>query len=315
MLRVIALWPSAEPLRDIGRDVGIGSATATTLPTRPISPVQGGRFVVPATSIRQEITSRTIAALRPLVSAATIPTTVPLTEPASTEVVPVRTAPVSPPPLVPVALATSPRRFAGSIWAIARGGANQALLGGQLGASQAGVRVTYTLDRGHRLALAGRLATPLSGRGREAAIGFDWQPTVMPLHLVAEQRIGLDGGRGGPTLSVIGGVGPITLARGITLEAYGQAGGIARDRIDGFADGLVRLSHPLATIGHATVDIGGGAWAGAQRGAVRIDAGPSLAMRLPVGTRALRMTADWRQRIAGAARPGSGPALSIGSDF
>jgi hypothetical protein len=29
----------------------------------------------------------------------------------------------------------------------------------------------------------------------------------------------------------------------------------------------------------------------------------------------VRLSIDWRQRIAGRARPGSGPALSIGSDF
>ncbi|WP_204317143.1 hypothetical protein, partial [Klebsiella aerogenes] len=29
----------------------------------------------------------------------------------------------------------------------------------------------------------------------------------------------------------------------------------------------------------------------------------------------LRIALDWRQRVAGEARPGSGPALTLGADF
>jgi hypothetical protein len=29
----------------------------------------------------------------------------------------------------------------------------------------------------------------------------------------------------------------------------------------------------------------------------------------------LRLGAEWRQRVAGKAKPGSGPALSLGADF
>ena len=54
---------------------------------------------------------------------------------------------------------------------------------------------------------------------------------------------------------------------------------------------------------------------GAQRGAARVDIGPSAGLVVPVGASAVRVTLDWRQRIAGDAAPGSGPALSIGSDF
>jgi len=52
-----------------------------------------------------------------------------------------------------------------------------------------------------------------------------------------------------------------------------------------------------------------------QRGAARLDIGPSLGLALPLGTRTLRLAADWRQRIAGPSRPNSGPALSLGTDF
>ena len=314
LLRTFALWPSVEPLREAARHLGFGRAAAITPPMTMVQP-NGSSIIIPerAASGKSE----------PLVGLVATPpsTTSPpiiTRDPFATSVARDRHNAVasSPPPLVPTPLAAPPRRFAGSAWLIARGGANDALLGGQLGASQAGARLTYTLDRGHRIALAARLATPLRGKGREAAVGIDWQPMpTMPVHVVAEQRFFLDGGRGGPSLSVIGGIGPRPLAAGLVIEAYGQAGGILRGQVDGFADGLARVSHPVARLGQARLDLGVGAWGGVQRGAGRFDVGPSVALAFPVAGKAIRVSADWRERVAGHARPGSGPALSVGSDF
>lgn len=220
-----------------------------------------------------------------------------------------------PPPLRPTPIAAAPSRLAVSAWLLARGGSNGTLLGGQLGGSQAGVRLTYALGTARRLALTARLATPLAGRGREAAVGIEWQPTRAPVRLVAEQRIALDGGRGGPTIMAIGGIGPTPLAAGFRLESYAQAGAIARDGIEAFADGAARVTHHVASVGAVKLDLGAGTWGAAQRGAARVDVGPSLGLVAPVGGRAVRVTLDYRQRVAGNARPGSGVALSIGGDF
>lgn len=221
-----------------------------------------------------------------------------------------------PPPLRPVPLATGPGRLAGSAWVIARGGSNRDPLAGQLGGSQAGARLTYLLDRGRRIALSARIAGPLGGDGgTEAAVGIDWQPTRAPLHLLVEQRIPLDGGRGGPAVLAVGGVGPVAVARGLTVEAYAQAGAVARDAVEGFGDGAARLTTPVAAPGGVRLDLGAGAWGGIQRGVRRLDIGPTLGAAVPVGRRAVRLTLDWRQRVAGNARPGSGPALSVGTDF
>jgi hypothetical protein len=224
------------------------------------------------------------------------------------------------PPLRPTPLSRGPSRLAGSAWAIVRGGEGGATLlggapGGQLGGSQAGARLTYALGERRRLALSARVATPLHGAGREAAFGLDWQPTRAPLHLVAEQRVSLDAGRGGPVLMAIGGIGPTPVAAGFRLEAYGEAGAIDRDRVEGFGDGAVRVTRTVATLGLLRLDLGGGAWGAVQRGARRLDVGPTLGGVVPVAGKAVRMTLDWRQRIGGDARPGSGPALSIGTDF
>jgi hypothetical protein len=61
--------------------------------------------------------------------------------------------------------------------------------------------------------------------------------------------------------------------------------------------------------------LGGGAWGAAQRDAQRFDIGPSATLALPLGKQNVRLALDWRQRIAGDARPGSGLALTLGSDF
>ncbi|HEX8421058.1 MAG TPA: hypothetical protein VF638_13715 [Sphingomonas sp.] len=198
---------------------------------------------------------------------------------------------------------------------IARQGQDGATTGGQLGGSQLGIRGTFMLDAAYRIGLSARLSAPLAGKGREAALGVDWQPLAVPIHVIVERRIALDGGPGATAMLVIGGVGPKQVAPRVRVETYGQAGAIARDGIERFADGAARLSYDLGRLGGVEVDAGAGVWGGAQRGAARLDLGPSFGARLPIAERAIRVTIDWRHRVAGAARPGSGPALSIGSDF
>lgn len=220
-----------------------------------------------------------------------------------------------PPPLALTPIAQGRSRLAGSAWLLARGGPSGSLDGGQLGASQAGLRVTYALGSARRVALAARVSAPIRGRGREASLGVEWQPTRLPVRLLAEHRISLDGGRGGPMLGIIAGYGPADIAPGIRLEAYGQAGAIARDGVETFVDTAARLTHPVAHLAGMRVDLGLGAWGSAQRGARRFDIGPTVGIAVPVAGKAIRLNLDWRQRIGGTARPGSGPALSIGSDF
>ena len=63
------------------------------------------------------------------------------------------------------------------------------------------------------------------------------------------------------------------------------------------------------------IRLGAGAWAAAQPGLARLDLGPQAALRLPVAGRAVTVAADWRLRVAGNARPGSGPTVTLGTDF
>jgi hypothetical protein len=217
-------------------------------------------------------------------------------------------------PLPPVMLPerAQPERWSGSAWLVTRRGA--ASSGAMLGGDQAGLRIAYHPGSG-RIALFARLTAPLAGRGKELAAGIDWQPTPAPVRIIAEYRAGLDGTPGGPALGVVAGVYGVPLPLDFSLEGYGQAGAIARDRVDSFADGALRVTREVATVGDARLALGAGAWGAAQREAARVDMGPTAVATVPIGISAVRVAIDWRERVAGDARPGSGPALSVGADF
>jgi hypothetical protein len=209
-----------------------------------------------------------------------------------------------------------PGRWSLSAWSfVRRGGAEPLAAGGLLGGSQAGARLLYRLDRGSErpLALSVRLAAPLRRpAGAEAALGLDWQPSArLPVHLLVERRqaLGRDG-RSAFQLTAYGGAGDVPLGR-FRLDAYAQAGIVGARSRDPFGDGSIRLSLPLAR----NLRAGVGAWAAAQPGLARVDVGPQAALRLPVTGRAVTLAADWRLRLAGNARPGSGPALTLATDF
>lgn len=205
-----------------------------------------------------------------------------------------------------------PARWSASAWLVTRRGASSS--GAVLGGDQAGVRVAYHPGSG-RIALFARLTAPLAGRGKEAAAGIEWQPADAPVKVIAEYRAGLGGAPGGPALGAVAGVYGVPLPLDFSLEAYGQAGAIARKRIDPFADGALRVTREVAAIGDARLALGAGAWGAAQREAARLDVGPSAVATVPLGDSAVRVAIDWRERVAGDARPGSGPALSLGADF
>jgi hypothetical protein len=222
----------------------------------------------------------------------------------------------TPPPPMPERLPPLPDRWSASAWFVARPGTGLGAApgGSQLGGSQAGVRLAYMFVPRARIAGFTRLATPLKGRGREGALGLEWQPSGAPVRLVLEQRFALDEGRGGPGAGVVAGLDRQVPA-GFRLEAYGQAGAVRRARTEPYADGAARLTRPIGTPSGLTLALGAGMWGAVQRDAARLDIGPSAVAALPIAGKAVRLSVDWRQRVAGAARPGSGLALTLGSDF
>lgn len=203
-------------------------------------------------------------------------------------------------------------RWHGDLYLIARPTGGDSLAFGQLGASQGGARVTYAVDKAGHVALSARASAPLRGVGREAALGVDIRPTRLPVHLLAEQRLPLDGGPARPALQLIGG-GAIHLPFRLVAEGYAQAGGVHRR--GAFADGSARLTRKVLARRGFVLDLGAGAWGAAQRGIARLDTGPTLGLTLPAPHRTVRLAVDYRLRVAGRSRPGTGPAVSLGSSF
>lgn len=222
-------------------------------------------------------------------------------------------APTALPPMampVPEQLDPLPDRWSLGAWMVARGsGGPVTAPGGQIGGGQAGARVAWLAAPRQRIAAYGRITAPLSGKGREAALGLEWQPTRAPVRLIAERRFGLDGNPGGTGLGAIAGIDREW--RGFRLEAYAQAGTVLRRRAEPYVDGAARGVRSMEIAGPVRLGLGAGAWGAAQRDAQRLDIGPSATLAV----RNLRLALDWRQRVAGEARPGSGLALTLGADF
>ncbi len=100
----------------------------------------------------------------------------------------------------------------------------------------------------------------------------------------------------------------------LVLEGYGQAGIVGFRRRTPFADVAVLASRRIVESGPISLSAGAGGWAGAQPGATRIDVGPRLEASFNDGVQG-RLSLDWRERVAGRAEPGSGPAMTLSLSF
>lgn len=182
--------------------------------------------------------------------------------------------------------------------------------GGSLGASQAGARLIYNFTR--QLAAVVRTSSEVGRRGGEVAAGVRVQPlSGLPIWLTAErrQRVGrFGGGRNAFAVFLEGGVYDRPMPLRFLLDAYLQGGVVSVHRRDKFVDGGLTLTRPVTKQFSAGV----GVWGGAQPGVYRVDAGPRVTMRV---RRNVKVHLDWRQRLAGKALPGSGPAITLAGDF
>lgn len=207
-------------------------------------------------------------------------------------------------------------------WVHLRGGAGRPPEGisaaGQIGGSQAGARLAYGFgDRG-RLRAYGRATIALAQpRQREVALGFAFAPVARwPVDVAVEQRLAAgSAGRTALAAMVTAGVGDVALPHDFRLEAYGQAGMVGARRRDGFVDAALVIDREVARLPDAALHLGGLAAGAAQPGAARLDVGPRATLRLPEIGGGSRVALDWRQRVAGDARPESGLALTLAADF
>lgn len=165
-----------------------------------------------------------------------------------------------------------------------------------------------------------RLSSALnSPADKDAAVGLSARPVAaLPLRAMAELRLSERSGtaRLRPAALLVTELAPIDMPHETRAEFYGQAGYVGGRNATAFADGQARVDKRIAQFGGAELRAGAGAWAGAQKGAARLDAGPSAALGLPFGTSgSARLGLDWRMRVAGDARPGSGLALTLSAGF
>lgn len=203
-----------------------------------------------------------------------------------------------------------------TMWALLRSqqtgvaGSSSLASGGTLGASQAGARLTYNFTR--QIAATLRTTTDVGRRGGEVAAGVRVQPLAgIPLWLTAErrQRLGqFSDGRNDFALFFESGVYQRPMPWRFSLDAYLEGGVVGLRSRDGFIDGGLAFTRPV----YKRFSAGFGVWGGAQPGLSRLDAGPRISMQVRHN---VRVHFDWRQRLAGNAKPGSGPAVTLAGDF
>ncbi|WP_447757135.1 hypothetical protein [Sphingopyxis fribergensis] len=188
----------------------------------------------------------------------------------------------------------------------------------QLGGSQAGLRLGYGFGESGRTRAYGRATMAVrQPEQREIAFGLAFAPLArVPVDIAIEQRVALGKeGRDALAAMISGGVGDVALPGGFRLDAYGQAGVVGARRRDGFVDGAVVVDRRLGADEKAPLRLGALAAGAVQPGAARVDVGPRLTLRLPQVGEGSRIALDWRQRVAGDARPESGLALTLATDF
>lgn len=221
---------------------------------------------------------------------------------------------------VPATLA----RWSGEGWLLLRGGAAGSLAArpgsGRYGGSQAGAVLRYSLSPGeHRPALYVRTSAALMGMAeRELALGGAVRPlATVPIRAQLELRAVQVGGRLRlrPAAFAVSELRPIDLPGQLRAQGYLQAGYVAGDFATPFVGGDVRIDRTLAEFGEAQLRVGGGAWGGAQKDAAALDIGPGASIETRLGGVPAKLALDYRLRVAGAAEPRSGPALTLTTGF
>jgi hypothetical protein len=240
------------------------------------------------------------------------------------------TTPPGPPPSPALSPAPQPARYTPrwslDSWLLWRPGGGKA--GAALpsyGASQTGAVLRYSLAERPTAPYAYlRAAAALAGAAgthadADLAVGLGLRPlAAVPLRAQLEvrlDRLGTGKVHGRAAAMAVTELPPLPLPGRGHAELYAQAGYVAGKAATGFLDAALRLDRPLATIGPAALLAGAVLSGGAERGAGRLDLGPAMTLALDHGPLHGRAALEYRMRVAGQARPGTGPALTITAGF
>ncbi len=217
-------------------------------------------------------------------------------------------------------------RWTADGWLLLRPSGGQAALAtlpAAYGSSQFGAVIRYDLRPESTVRIQAYLrATGAIGaafRDRQAALGLAIRPfRKLPIAALIEGRLqqGSETLRIRPAAALLSEIAPFRLPLGAVGEAYGQVGYVGGRNPTSFFDAQITAERSLLKLGSASaLGIGAGMWTGGQRGAARLDIGPRAVLRTSLGALPVRVTLDWRERIAGGASPGSGPVLTLAAGF
>ncbi|WP_284124559.1 hypothetical protein [Parerythrobacter aestuarii] len=187
------------------------------------------------------------------------------------------------------------------------------------GANQIGAVLRYRLGSKASPFLFARASQALVDQGEtDLAVGAGFKPFArVPLTPQAELRVTET--TGGtllrPAAYVVTDLQPLAVTEEIEAEAYAQAGYVGGDFATGFIDGQVRIEREAMRMGGSKVRVGAGAWGGAQKGAARLDLGPTASVGARIGDVPVRLHLDYRLRLAGSAEPGSGVTVTLSTGF
>jgi hypothetical protein len=215
------------------------------------------------------------------------------------------------------------KRAVVSFWTLLRNGPSQGTLttNGQIGGSQSGVRARFPLSTfGSRTSLniSSRLSSPLTtAGGMEASIGASIAiNNKIPVEIIIERRIPIGGaGKQSWSLTGVTGFNAVQLPQKLQADGYLQTGIVGSRTRRPFIGGNIVVSKATDMNHPDRLRLGLGLWGDAQAGLSRVDIGPEISFRAKSLGLPLRISAQWRFRVAGDANPPSGPALVIGGEF
>ncbi|MXP27603.1 hypothetical protein GRI58_02045 [Porphyrobacter algicida] len=118
-----------------------------------------------------------------------------------------------------------------------------------------------------------------------------------------------------PAIFVTTGIDNAGLPLDFAARGYVQAGYVGGSYATAFADGSLVAERTLAQRGDTRLNAGAGTRAGIQKGAKRLDVGPSASLSLSIGPVPARVALDYRLRVLGDAEPASGAALTLSTGF
>ena len=218
-------------------------------------------------------------------------------------------------------------RWSADAWLMVRQDTTTPVASGRpsYGRSQAGAVVRYRLlpSNPHAPQAYARASSALAGPlEKDVVAGLSVRPVPrVPLRVALEARLSetAQGTELRPAAIAVTEFPQVSLPRGLRAEAYVQGGYVGGRFATAFVDGQGRVERTVARFGETEISVGAGAWGGAQKGAARLDIGPTAAVSFRLGPKSNgargRVAADYRFRVAGDAEPRSGPALTLSAGF